>query len=115
MSQKVLVIEDDLDCRDLIGEVLSLDGHQATYAGTAAEASAAFRAETFTVVLSDLRVPGAGPNGDIVRMIRESGYSGRVILLSGDDDIRAIALRYNVEFQPKPLSLDLLLSALSIH
>lgn len=113
VSQKVLLIEDDLDCRDLLGEVLSLDGHEATYAGTAQEAIAALKGGRFTVVLSDLRVPGAGPNGDIVRIIREAGHAGRVILLSGDSEIREIAQRYKVEFQAKPLSMDLLLTALA--
>jgi DNA-binding NtrC family response regulator len=109
----ILVIEDDLDCRDLLGEVLALEGHQAEFAGTAAEAVAALKAGTFTTVLSDLRVPGAGPGGDIVRIIREAGYSGRVILLSGDGEIREIAKKHNVEFQPKPLSMDKLLAALA--
>jgi DNA-binding NtrC family response regulator len=109
----ILVIEDDLDCRDLLGEVLGLEGHKAEYAGTAQEATAAIKGGSFSVVLSDLRVPGAGPNGDIVRIIREAGHSGRVILLSGDGEIREIAKKYDVEFQPKPLSMDTLLAALA--
>lgn len=109
----ILVIEDDVDCRDLLGEVLAIEGHEAEYAGTAGEAVEALKARSFTTVLSDLRVPGAGPGGDIVRLIREAGYDGRVILLSGDSDIREIARKHNVEFQPKPLSIDRLLTALA--
>ncbi len=53
---KVLVIDDEHDVADLIAEVLGADGHDVTVANSGAEALRKIQRESFSVVLSDLKM-----------------------------------------------------------
>lgn len=114
LSKQILLIEDDDDCRDLLGEVLGIPGHRCAFAGNADEARGALAGSAaFDIVLSDIRMPGVRPDGEIVTVIRESGYRGPLVLMSGDPDVREIAKRYGVEFMPKPLDIEALLTRIA--
>ncbi|NNF77829.1 MAG: response regulator, partial [Rhizobiales bacterium] len=53
---KVLVIDDEADVADLIAEVLGSDGHDVTVANSGAEALRKIQRESFSVILSDLKM-----------------------------------------------------------
>jgi len=54
----VLVVEDDLDIREVMGMVLEASGYQVFEAGDGAEALAVARAHRPGVILLDLMMPG---------------------------------------------------------
>ena len=56
---RVLVIDDEADIRELIDLTLSRMGLAATCAGSLAEARAALAAERFQLCLTDMRLPVA--------------------------------------------------------
>ena len=60
------------------------------------------------VVLMDIRMPG--PTGlDVIRLARESGFSGKIIILSGYSDFKYAqeAIRYGVQYYlTKPIDED---------
>lgn len=54
---KILVVDDDVDTRDLIEWVLQRAGAEVTTAGSAAEAMARLDASRFHVLVSDIMMP----------------------------------------------------------
>ena len=55
---RVLVIDDDPDVADLVAEILRNDGHDVKCAESAAKALREIAQQKFTVILSDLNMPG---------------------------------------------------------
>jgi DNA-binding response OmpR family regulator len=56
--EHVLIVEDDIDIAELLGELLTQEGYAVTIANNAAEGLAAMRSRRFVLVLSDHRMPG---------------------------------------------------------
>ena len=80
----VLVVDDDPDLCDSLGDVLRLHGFRVCIAHDEAEAVARLR-ETTRVVLLDLRLPG-GDGAGVFRRVREVNPSARVVLITGYRD-----------------------------
>ncbi|HHM06200.1 MAG TPA: diguanylate cyclase [Gammaproteobacteria bacterium] len=55
---RILVVDDEESLREVLSEVLTDDGYPVTTAATAEEALAAFGADPYPVVISDIRMPG---------------------------------------------------------
>ncbi len=55
-NTRVLVIDDEPDVAELIAEVLRTDGHDVTIANSGAEALRKLQRESFSVILSDLKM-----------------------------------------------------------
>lgn len=53
----ILIVEDDLDSRDILTVILEQEGHKITATATLAAAVAALRAQTFDRVILDLSLP----------------------------------------------------------
>ena len=58
MKPRVLVTEDDVVQREIIADILIKAGHDVHEASSAAEAIEALRADTFDLLLTDMRMPG---------------------------------------------------------
>src|SRR5215510_6870564 len=56
----ILVVDDDVEMRELVHDVLKARGHQVTTAGSGQEALALLAQSDFAVVLTDLRMKGMG-------------------------------------------------------
>ena len=105
----VMVVEDDLDFRELERVALTLDGYRVLTAGNGAEALALLKTEHPCVILLDLMMPVM----DGLTFLRERGnvpeaQSVPVICVSaGGRDLSAEALRRGaVNCLPKPTDID---------
>ena len=83
----VLIVEDNLDLREMYQEILSVAGHEAHAVETAAEALAALAMEPPAVLLLDLGISGGvDPIIDALRG-RDELAGTALILASGARDI----------------------------
>jgi two-component system, NtrC family, response regulator AtoC len=81
-NAKILVVDDDLDTRDLLSEVLETEGYQVIAASGAQEALAAGKTAHFDVILSDIRL-GPELNGlDVLRAFKSIQPDSEVILIT---------------------------------
>ncbi|MGW8463417.1 response regulator [Pseudomonas sp. CLCA07] len=112
--QRVLIVDDDKDARELLSEILALDGVRSM---TAASGETALRMlETMPsigLVITDLRM-GNVDGLDLIRQVRESVRAAMpFIIVSGDADIKdAIAAMHLsvVDFLLKPVDTGKLLA-----
>ncbi|VVO40188.1 response regulator [Pseudomonas fluorescens] len=112
--QRVLIADDDKDARELLAEILGLDGIRCL---TAANGKAALELlksnKSIGLLITDLRMaPGDGL--DLIRQVRESERAALpIIIISGDADVRdAIAAMHLsvVDFLLKPIDTGKLLA-----
>jgi len=116
VSPRVLVVEDDIDVREMLGQVLQTEGYDVGLAGDGADALRRLRAErTPQVILLDLMMPVM--NGWQFRdeQRRDPRLSRiPVIVLSGDNGVERKAGALGADaFLRKPVDLDALLDTVS--
>jgi CheY-like chemotaxis protein len=115
-SRRVFVIEDDADTREMLGQVLEIEGYDVVSAGDGQDALRRLRAEpTPSVILLDLMMPGM--NGWQFRdeQRRDPTLAAiPVVVLSGDDGVERKASALGVSgYLRKPIDLGTLLDTLS--
>jgi signal transduction histidine kinase len=79
---RVLVVDDNVDLAENLGEVLSRAGYSVQRAGTCAEALRAAGEHGFDVALVDLRLPDGDGNA-LAPRLKELAPEGQVVLLTG--------------------------------
>ncbi|CAI8750070.1 MULTISPECIES: response regulator [unclassified Pseudomonas] len=105
--QRVLIVDDDKDARELLSEILALDGIRCMTAASG-EAALKMLAEkpSIGLVITDLRM-GNVDGLDLIRQVRESVRAALpIIIVSGDADVKdAIAAMHLsvVDFLLKPI------------
>jgi signal transduction histidine kinase/ActR/RegA family two-component response regulator len=106
---KVLVVDDETDTRELIGQVLRDCGAQVLTASSAAEALASFQRHRPHLLLSDIGMPGRDGYqliGDIRRLAAHNGGDTPAIALTAfarsEDRTRAMLAGYQVHLS-KPV------------
>ncbi|MNN23532.1 Nitrogen regulation protein NR(I) [compost metagenome] len=112
--QRVLVVDDDKDARELLSEILALEGIPCI---TAASGEVALKMleekPSIGLVITDLRM-GRVDGLELIRQVRESVRAALpVIIVSGDADVKdAIAAMHLsvVDFLLKPIDADKLLA-----
>lgn len=112
----ILVVDDEVGIRELIGEILEDSGHRVSTASSAREARRLWRTERPDLVLLDVWMP----DGDGLSLVKEWSVGGRlpvpVIMLSGhatiDNAVEATRLGAQ-DFLEKPIALQRLLGAIS--
>ncbi|MCY1394533.1 Regulator of RpoS [compost metagenome] len=105
--QKALLVEDDKVTRELLAEILQLNGIQCLTAKSAPEALSALATnKTIGLMITDLRM-GPVDGLDLIRQVRESERANLpIVIISGDAGVRdAIeAMHLNVvDFLLKPI------------
>jgi signal transduction histidine kinase len=111
---RVLVVEDDLDVRSNLQDILELDGHRVAIATSVREAAADEDLSDYAVILLDRRLPD-GNGDDLLPFIREAAPETAVILITGHAnlDVAITALRHGaVDFLLKPIEPEMLRSRL---
>ncbi|MCI0992627.1 response regulator [Pseudomonas corrugata] len=111
--QRVLIVDDDKDARELLSEILALDG---IHCMTAASGETALRMletkPSIGLLITDLRM-GNVDGLELVRLIRESERAALpIIIVSGDADVKdAIEAMHLsvVDFLLKPIDTEKLL------
>jgi DNA-binding NtrC family response regulator len=80
---RVLVVDDDPEVREVLGEYLERQGYDVEFAATAVGALGAVRVRRPAVVLLDLNMPGAVGGPAVVRAI--SGEAPVVVITAEQD------------------------------
>jgi PAS domain S-box-containing protein len=78
----ILVIDDEPQLRDVVTNLLRLEGHMAVGVGSGTEGVEAFRSEPFDVVITDLGMPDL-TGLEVTRKVRELHPGVKVILCTG--------------------------------
>ncbi len=102
----VLVVEDDVDVLELIGQILEEAGHQAECHRTQGEAMRALRARRYDVLLADVCLP----DGKAYGLLDDAARRGvKVVLMTGDIDELSNLSAGRRTYLVKPFSVDALL------
>ena len=113
MTSKILLIDDDLNLRESLGEVLRGEGYQVSDAASGEEGLAALKEDSFDLVLLDIRLPGM--NCEVVmREIYNYHHETEMIIISGYGSLESAitAIRLGVkDYFIKPYQVDDLLNA----
>jgi two-component system response regulator HydG len=81
-KERLLVVDDALDTREILQRNLSLQGYQVFAAGNVAEAVRLLEATAVDLVVTDLKMPGA-TGLDLVRHVRENLKDTGTIVITG--------------------------------
>ena len=103
---RILVVDDEDGLRAYLGEALAGAGHEVTTAASVDEALARLASQAFHVVLTDLRMPGAGGMA-IVRKVRAEQPETEVIVLTayGSVDTAVEAMKLGAfDYLQKPIA-----------
>ena len=84
MAHDILIVDDEIDIRMLIGGVLGDDGYATREAADTAQALAAIQARQPTLVILDIWLQEGGLEGiEILRQLRADMPSVPVVMISG--------------------------------
>lgn len=104
---RVLVVEDEMDVRQLSRSLLELLGHHVDEVSSGEQAVLRLRAQAYDVVLSDLGLPGMDGWG-VARMVKQLAPTTLVGIVSGwsvsprSEQLRARSVDFVIN---KPFSL----------
>ena len=100
-NTKILVVDDDLDLRETLVELLSMDGFQIVNVNSAEEAMIHIN-DDLDVILLDVNLMGMS-GLELVDILREKqpGLLSRIVLISG---MGSVSLPSDVLFLQKPFS-----------
>jgi len=106
MMQRVLIVDDDANIREMTGEYLSDNGFEVAYAGDGAEMRQAFDAAVPHVVLLDLNLPGED-GLSLTRWLR-ARHDVAIIMVTGAGEVvdRVVGLEVGADdYLAKPFDL----------
>ena len=111
-SMSVLVVDDELDIRELIREILSEEGYDVRVASSASEANREISAKEFDLILLDIWMPETDGISLLKQWSEEENLNSEVVMMSGhgtvDTAIESTHLGAS-NFVEKPLSIAKLL------
>ncbi len=114
---RCLVVDDEDEVRDMLGDVLTLGGHTPVLVSSGSEAIARFHAEDFDIVLTDLGMSGL-TGWQVARACKEADPAVPVLLVTGwgvelsPEDLAAHGVDAVLS---KPLNVDQVLSAVATY
>jgi len=106
MMQRVLIVDDDADIREMTGEYLSENGFEVAFAGDGGEMRQAFAAAVPHVVLLDLNLPGED-GLSLTRWLR-AHHDVAIIMVTGAGEVvdRVVGLEVGADdYLAKPFDL----------
>ncbi len=107
-SEKILVVDDDVNVRDTITEMLKIGGHRCAGVASVAEAESELRSSAYDLVITDMHMPGES-GLDLIERVRKLDDSIPVILVTGYPSINSAInamKRGAIEFITKPFDFD---------
>lgn len=114
-SEKILIVDDEVDVLDLIKRILELKGYQVETAHTGRKAIELAQKENFDLLLADIRMPGMS-GLEVAQAIKQFAPNITCVTMTGFStmDMAIEALKLGVdEFIMKPFSPDELSLAIS--
>lgn len=114
--EQILVADDDVMARDLLVKFLSLRGYHVRAAKDGAEALRLISESAPDLLILDLVMPEK--NGvEVLQALKERGYAGRTIILSGHQNDALLAEAWSLgpqEVLEKPIDLERALMAIQL-
>ena len=110
MSQRILIVEDELSIQAILKELLLDAGYEVAAASDGVEAVDLFRRERFDLILLDIMLPRLDGFG-VCRAIRETGGVPIIMLTALDEEeaqVKAFELQAD-DYITKPFSVRLVL------
>jgi signal transduction histidine kinase len=114
MKNKILIVDDEEDVRDVIAIALSDMGYEVYTAGNGEEALLSYKAVRPPIVLTDIKMPGMD-GIELLRKIKRENPDAEVIMATGHGamDLAIMSLKYEAaDFITKPINIDVLEVAL---
>ena len=113
MAADILVVDDEIDIRELVAGILTDDGYAVRTASNSEEALAAFRARKPSLLVLDIWMQGGGMDGlELLDMVKTLDADLPVIMISGHGNIETAVSaikRGAYDFLEKPFKSDRLL------
>jgi len=113
----IVVVDDEPDVREVLGEYLEIKGFDVRQAASGEEALEKVGESCPDVVLLDLGLPGLS-GIETLRRLKTAGHRPCVIVVSGNQDLdlaQTTLAMGAAEYVPKPVDFGYLESVLSIH
>jgi len=106
--EPVLVVDDEAGIRDVLSRAVETMGHEPETSGTGDEALAAMRRRIFSLVLSDIRMPGMDGVGLLRRIVTECPHTAVIMVTAVSDLETAVStMRLGAcDYIVKPFDLD---------
>ena len=79
---RILIVDDDIEVRDVLEELLHVDGHKVSTAADGAEALSLFKPGRFDMVFTDLGMPGIS-GWQVVEQIKRQAPQTPVVMVTG--------------------------------
>jgi putative two-component system response regulator len=83
--ERILIVDDEGQIRELVRRILERDGYDCTTAGSAEEAQELLAAEPFALLLADLQLPGES-GLDLISHVHATHEETATIMVTGVDD-----------------------------
>ena len=108
-GRRVLVVDDEVNIRLLLHDILRLDAHSVALASSGIEAADLVERERFDVIITDLKMPGMD-GASFYRQVRQRdpALARRIIFITGDTvspDTRAFLQRVSNPVLSKPFKI----------
>lgn len=112
---RILVIEDDVELREVLTALLGSETHEVTGVSSGEEALEVAQHSSFDLVIADVRMEGMS-GLDAIERVQENDSEMKSLVITGyaseEDSIRAVSLGVEA-YLKKPFSLDDLLEAVN--
>ncbi len=111
----ILIVEDETGVRELLKQLLDLEGYSTTSVENGSEGISAFRRESHDLVFTDFRMPGIS-GADVARAIKTLSAKTPVVVVTGwDPDVFAEELANSGvdRIVKKPFDMDEILELVS--
>ena len=115
MKEKILIVDDDANIREGVGDILDASGYETAQAASGAEAVARVKAASFDVILMDYNLTD-GTGIDAIKQIRALNADSQILMITGNASLDAAvkAIQESVDdFLQKPVNPDQLKRAIS--
>ncbi len=113
--KKILIIDNDKFILEFLMDLFKTVGHQVLNAENAEDGFEIFRKNTDTdidVVLTDDAMPDEGDGLELVQQIRQLGFTGKIVMMSGTASEEMAIMAGADQFLPKPFPVQKILSAI---
>lgn len=104
---RIVVVDDELEIRELLHDYLTTTGHQVTLAASALEMRGLIESQEFDIALLDVAMPGED-GFSLARHIREVSTMGIIMVTSSDDVFdKVVGLEIGADdYISKPFALE---------
>ncbi|MGP1716765.1 MAG: response regulator [Methylophilus sp.] len=109
---KILVVEDDVDTREILSELLEMQGHDIVAASEAQQALNTLRQQPdIDLLITDISLPGMS-GIDLARLAKTTHPELAMMICSGYGEQQFEALPFTVAWIQKPLEMDAFLQTI---